>query len=172
MQAVSEESFKARAGSKLSLKARAISLLSRREHSRAELRRKLAPHSDDADSLEALLDDLERGNWLSQERFAESLLHRRAARHGWRRILQELRQHELPDETLADAAEKLQATEYERAKEVWRKRFGTPPADAKEYARQLRYMGTRGFTADSVRRVLAEVDSNLPNDLPSADELD
>lgn len=169
---MAEEPFKARAGNKLSLKARAISLLSRREHSRAELRRKLAPHCEDPGELDTLLDELERGNWLSQERFAESLVHRRAPKHGWRRIMQELRQHELPDEALADAAEKLQATEYERAREVWQKRFGTPPADAKEYARQLRYMGTRGFTADSVRRVLAEVGSEMSDDLPSPDEFD
>ena len=154
------------------MKARAISLLSRREHSRVELRRKLAAHSDDEAALEALLDELERANLLSETRFAESLVHRRAPRHGWRRIMQELRQHDLPSETLAEAAETLQATEFERAKEVWQKRFGTAPADAKEYARQIRYMATRGFTADSVRRVLAEVDSMMPDDLSSPDELD
>ena len=169
---MAEEPFKARAGSKLSLKARAISLLSRREHSRAELRRKLAAHSENPSELETLLDELERGNFLSQERFAESLVYRRAPRHGWRRILQELRQHDLPDEALAEAAEKLQATEFERAKAVWQKRFGTAPADAKDYARQLRYMGARGFTADSVRKVLSEVDSMMPDDLPFTDELD
>ena len=51
----------------LSLKARAVGLLSRREHSRAELQRKLAPHAEDPASLETLLNELEQGGWLSQQ---------------------------------------------------------------------------------------------------------
>ena len=167
-----QDSPKARAGGGLSLKARAIALLSRREHSRMELRRKLAPHCEEPETLDALLDELQGGNLLSDTRFAESLMHRRAPRHGWRRVIQELRQHELPADTLTEAAEALQATEFDRAREVWQKRFGAPPADAKEYARQLRYMATRGFTADSVRRVLAEHESEMPGDLPAPDELE
>lgn len=159
-------------GGKLTLKARAIGLLSRREHSRSELRRKLAAHCEDPAELEPLLDDLQRGNWLSQERFAESLVHRRAPRHGVRRIVQELRQHQLPAETIAELEDKLRDTEIERARAVWSKRFSAAPPDAKEYARQMRYMATRGFTSDSLRRVLAEVDSQLPDDLPSFDESD
>src|SRR5690606_41510001 len=81
----------------LSLKARAIGLLSRREHSRTELARKLAPHCEDPAELESLLNELEAGNWLSQQRFAESLVHRRAPKLGTRRVLQELRQHGLPE---------------------------------------------------------------------------
>lgn len=168
---VNPESPKVRAAGKSSLKARAISLLSRREHSRTELRRKLLPHCEDPAQLETLLDDLERGNWLSHERFAESLIHRRAPRHGWRRVMQELRQHDLPEETLTEAAEALQSTEMERAREVWHKRFGTPPEEPKEYARQLRYMAARGFTADTVRRVLAEVGSKMADDLHQPGEL-
>jgi len=156
---------RAGAGGKPSLKARAIGLLSRREHSRSELRRKLAAHTEDPAELDALLDELQQANWLSQERFAESLVHRRAHRHGMRRIMHELRQHELPESTLAEVSEKLRATEFERAWGVWQKRFGAAPADAKEYARQLRYMAARGFGADSVRRILAQVGSDTPDDM-------
>lgn len=159
-------------GGKLTLKARAIGLLSRREHSRSELRRKLAAHCEDPAELDALLDELQQGNWLSQERFAESLVHRRAPRHGLRRIMQELRQHQLPEDTIADMEEKLRDTELERARAVWSKRFSEPPSDAKEYARQMRYMAARGFTADSLRRVLAEADTRLPDNLPSFDQTD
>lgn len=153
----------AQAGGKLSLKARAVGLLSRREHSRTELRRKLSPHCEEPAELEALLDELERNDWLSQERFAESLVHRRAARYGMRRVMQELQQHELPEDTLEEMAGKLRSNELDRAREVWKKRFGVAPSDAKEYARQLRYMAARGFTADSVRRILSEADSQLPD---------
>jgi len=160
----------ARAGGPPSLKARAIGLLSRREHSRSELARKLAPHCDDPAELEAVLDDLERENWLSQQRFAESLVHRRAPRHGMRRIMHELRQHGLPDDTLGEMAESLRATEQQRAHQVWLKRFGTPPADAAEYARQYRYMAARGFSADCLRSVLAGRGADLADDPPPLDD--
>lgn len=146
----------ARAGASLSLKARAINLLSRREHSRSELRAKLAPHAENEAELDALMVELEKDNWLSQERFAESLVHRRAARHGTRRILQELRRHDLPEEAIAGLADSLRASELDRAREVWLKRFGNLPSDPKEYARQYRYMAARGFASDSLRRILAE----------------
>lgn len=148
----------------VSLKARAVGLLSRREHSRSELRRKLAPHCEDPSELEALLDDLERGNWLSEERFAESLAHRHAPRHGVRRILQELRRHDLPEETVAGIAEALRGTELERARTVWNRRFGKPPADAREFGRQYRYMLARGFTAEALRRILAEHGESRSNE--------
>ena len=75
----------------LSLKARALGYLSRREHSRAELRRKLAQHAESAEEVDALLDWLERENWLSNARFAESVVHRRAGRYGTARLMQELK---------------------------------------------------------------------------------
>lgn len=159
----------ARAGAKPSLKARAVALLSRREHSRNELRRKLAPHCEDPAELEPLLDQLERGNWLSQERFAESLVHRHAPRHGLRRIMQELRRHELPGDKVAELADGLRATELERARAVWEKRFGLAPTDAREYARQFRYMAARGFSADSLRRILAGQGAELPDGLPDSE---
>ncbi|NYT36935.1 recombination regulator RecX [Allopusillimonas soli] len=141
----------------LSLKARAIGYLSRREHSRQELRRKLAPHTDDADALEQLLDSLQRENWLSDARFAQSLVHRRAGRQGVRRVVQALRQHGLDDATVSQIGEVLQATEFERAQAVWQKKFGQPPTNTKEYARQYRFLGSRGFSAEVARRLLGEI---------------
>lgn len=160
------------AGNGPSLKARAIGLLSRREHSRSELRRKLAPHCEDEISLEALLDELERGNWLSGERFAESLVNRRAAGHGTRRILQELRRHDLPEETVSEVADRLRSSEQERARAVWLKRFGRPPSDPREHAKQYRYMVARGFAPECLRRILAEHGSSLDDDLPPIESFD
>ena len=163
-----------------SLKARAIALLSRREHSRVELRRKLSRHCENPAELDQVLVELERGGWLSEQRFAESVVHRRAPRHGVRRILNELRQHDLPENTLNEVAERLRATELERAREVWLRKFDTPPADAKEYARQFRYMAARGFSPDCLRRILSEQSAASrnearqlfdPDELPPADEV-
>ena len=140
-----------------SLKARAIAYLSRREHSRRELVQKLAEHAPDAETLEYLLDDLEREDWLSHERFAHSLVNRRASRQGTMRIVQELRQHAVPDHVIASVEEELQASESDRARNVWEKKFGVRANDARSYARQYRFMMSRGFSSDCVRHVLGDM---------------
>lgn len=140
-----------------SLKARAIGYLSRREHSRVELQRKLLPYAEEPALLEVLLNDLERENWLSNQRFAQSLVNRRAERHGAQRIVQELRQHGLSDDAVSHIGEHLRQTEFVRAQAVWNKKFDQLPADAKEYARQFRFLGSRGFAPEAIRRILGDI---------------
>lgn len=149
------------AGSGLSLKMRAVGLLSRREHSRAELSRKLAPYvdADNPDELKQVLDALERENWQSDARFAQSLIHRRAPRKGTALVIQELRQHGLPDDQITQIREQLRGTEFERARTVWQHKFNRAPADRADYARQFRFLASRGFSSDCLRRILGEQDS-------------
>lgn len=139
-----------------SLKARAIAYLSRREHSRLELRRKLAAHCDDPERIEAVLDELERQHWQSDHRYAESYAQRQAPRQGAALILQSLRRQGVGEDELRALGAGLAGTESERAREVWRRKFGQPPADAREYARQYRFLAGRGFSAECVRRVLGD----------------
>src|SRR5690606_27629100 len=139
-----------------SLKARAVALLSRREHSRQELFRKLSPHAENPEELEQLLDTLARENWQSDERFAQSLVNRTAARQGSSRILNTLRQHGLDAESLSGLEDNLRETELDRAKEVWQKKFGRIPLDAKEHARQLRFLASRGFSPELLRTILRD----------------
>src|SRR6059058_151122 len=138
----------------LSLKARALKYLSTREHSRLELGRKLARYAEEGDDVEALLDFLEKNNWLSQERFAESLVHRRAGRYGNARVLAELQQHGVEGDNLAELKSELKDTETARAKEVWRRKFGTPPQDAEQRSKQMRFLMARGFSSSAVRAAL------------------
>ncbi|MCO5397324.1 recombination regulator RecX [Ralstonia soli] len=145
----------------LSLKARALGYLSRREHSRVELRRKLAPHAESAEEVDALLDWLERENWLSNTRFAESVVHRRAGRYGTARLMQELKTHQLGEETLGEVKAQLQSSEASRAKALWEKRFGRPPTDLAERAKQVRYMMARGFSRSVVSRIISGADELL-----------
>lgn len=140
-----------------SLKARAIGYLSRREHSRTELQRKLLPYAEGPESLEALLNDLERENWLSNQRFAQSLVNRRAERQGTQRIVQALRQHGLPDDAVSRIGEQLRQTELARAQAVWQKKFAQLPVDSKAYARQFRFLGSRGFDPETIRRILGDI---------------
>lgn len=175
----------AEAAPQRSLKARALQWLAQREHSRGELRRKLLPHAralaalgegqkgidnnnDGAEpgaalaQVEALLDWLEANRYLSEQRFVESRINARASRYGNRRIQQELAQHGV---TLAgEAAQALAASEHERAREVWTKKFGRPAADAAARARQARFLTARGFSAEIVRRVLREASQGPDED--------
>ena len=141
----------------LSLKGRALRYLAAREHSRAELATKLSRHvgpEDDPDAGARVLDELAAKGFIDEARVAESVLHRRAGRLGGARVLQELRAKGLPDDVVADAAAQLRSTELARAQAVWRRKFGQPPADAAERARQLRFLAARGFSGDVARRAL------------------
>ena len=141
---------------KLSLKGRALKLLAQREHSRQELQRKLAAHVEEGDDLPAILDELEKRGFISEQRVVASVIHSKASRFGTARLVQELRSKGLDDEAVREAGEQLRDTELQRATDLWRKRFGVPPADLKEKARQLRFMASRGFSSAVVSRVLRE----------------
>ena len=169
-----------------SLKARALQCLAQREHSRAELRRKLLSHlrtreaagADEADDaraagpeqVDAVLDWLEAHQYLSPERFIESRVHARASRFGNLRIRQELAQHQL---TLSpQAAQALKVSELERARSVWARKFAAAPASAAERAKQTRFLIGRGFSADVIRQLLrvAAQSAGRRDEVPEADE--
>lgn len=137
-----------------SLKARALRFLSIREHSRLELGRKLSKYAEQGDDVGALLDFLEKNNWLSQERFSESLIHRRGARYGNSRIVAELQSHGVDGEALRELKSGLANTEVERACEVWRRKFGEVAADAEGRSKQMRFLMQRGFSQKAVRAAM------------------
>ena len=146
----------------LSLKGRALRFLSMREHSRLELGRKLARYAEDGDDVGALLDFLEKNNWLSQERFFESLIHRREARFGNSRIVAELQSHGVNGEALQELKAGLNDTEIARACEVWQRKFGTVATDLAERSKQVRFMVQRGFSQKAVRTAMkGEVDDDF-----------
>jgi len=138
----------------LSLKGRALRLLSQREHSRAELTKKLTPHVQDGEDLGAVLDDLQAKDFINETRVLESVVHRRASRLGSARIRQELQAKGLPVDAIQEAVAKLQDSELDRARGVWARKFAQPPQTPQENAKQTRFLLTRGFSGDVVRRVL------------------
>ena len=138
----------------LSLKGRALRLLAQREHSRAELERKLQVHEQQEGELRDALDALQTKGFINDERVADSVVHRRSSKLGANRVKVELQAKGLDDAVVRDAVEALRATEHQRAVEVWRKKFGRPASDATERARQMRFLAARGFAAEVVRRVV------------------
>ena len=137
-----------------SLRERAVKLLAGREHSRLELRRKLAPHAESPEQLEALLDELTRKSQQSDERFAELRSRVLSRKYGSRRIAHDLRAKGVSDEVIQASVGEARGTELARAKEAWRKRFGAKPANALEKAKQMRFLQGRGFSFDTIRAVI------------------
>ena len=138
-----------------SLRERALRLLARREHSRVELARKLAPHAESAEAVELLLDDLSARRLLSDERYVEMRMNARGARFGNARLAHEFRTQGVAGE-LVDAALSSGPDELARARDVWRRKFGDKPEaqDAAGRARQVRFLMGRGFSGETIRRVL------------------
>ncbi len=136
-----------------SLRERALQLLARREHARTELARKLKPHAESVEQLAALLDDLVARKLLSDERYAEARFNARGARFGNARLAHELRTQGVADELVGEV---LAAGEDElsRAQQVWQRKFGKAPENAVERARQIRFLMSRGFSGENIRRVL------------------
>ncbi|NBU43931.1 MAG: recombination regulator RecX [Betaproteobacteria bacterium] len=139
--------------SRISLKGRALRLLSQREHSRVELERKLAAHEEEPGSLARALDELQAKGFISEERVVESVVHRRASKLGAARVQQELAAKGLSAESMSLALEQLRVTEFERARDVWSRKFGESATDPKERAKQMRFLLSRGFAAEVVRKV-------------------
>ncbi|CAM3652955.1 recombination regulator RecX [Polynucleobacter arcticus] len=158
-----------------SLKARALRLLSMREYSRKGLASKLeesearklkfssTEEGDEAAvpaiplalQIEAVLDDFEARGWLSDQRFAEALVRRRSERFGTRKIQDELSQAGVDSAKTADLLKALKATEYQRANELWLRKFGVLATEQKERARQYRFLASKGFSSDVVSKVVA-----------------
>ena len=154
-----------------SLKARALRLLSLREYSRKGLGAKLAESearwsklggeqqaeqtSESKQSqIEAVLDDFEARGWLSDERFAESLVRRRSERYGMRKIADELERAGVDSKQSARLLGALKETEFQRAYDLWARKYGVLAQDQKERARQYRFLASKGFGSEVVAKVI------------------
>ena len=153
-----------------SLKARALRLLSQREYSRKGLTAKLAESEarwsklggeqveqtteSRASQIEAVLDDFEARGWLSNERFAEALVRRRSERYGMRKIADELERAGVDSKQSAKLLGVLKETEFQRAFDLWTRKYGVQPQDQKEKARQYRFLASKGFSSEVVAKVI------------------
>ena len=146
--------------SQLSLKGRALRALAGREHSRVELERKLSPHEAAPGELAHILDDLTAKGFISEERVAQSVIHRRASKLGTARVVQEMRAKGLDNDTVAQATEQLKATEFARAQEAWQRKFGEPATTPAERAKHMRFLASRGFAPEVIRKAVQGSDED------------
>jgi regulatory protein len=133
------------------LKARALRYLVRREHSRAELARKLAPHAESVEALEALLDHLVSRKQLSDERFAEERARSLSRKYGPAKIRQDLKVRGIAEEVIEQLAA---GDEAERARAILARKYREPAASREERAKRARFLQGRGFSYDAIKKAL------------------
>jgi len=134
------------------LKTRALRYLVRREHSRAELERKLAPHAESPEALNAVVDLLLSKKHLSDERFAEERARSLSRKYGAARIRQDLKARGVTGEIAGRVSE---AGDLERAKAILARKYRDAAATREEQARRARFLQSRGFSYDVIRRALS-----------------
>jgi len=123
----------------------------RREHSRAELARKLAPYADSAESLAAVLEELASRKQLSDERYAEARAHWLSRKYGAAKIRQDLKAHGVADAVV----DRVSAEgELERARSILAKKYRQPPTTREDKARRARFLQGRGFSMDVIQRLV------------------
>lgn len=139
------------------LRVAALRLLTRRDHSRAELKAKLAALAESEEQLEAVLDVLQAERLLSDKRYAAQRVVARAGRYGDARLKQELRQQGVSDDDISTALPEG-GDEAMRCRAVLTRKFQQPAQTREELARQMRFLQYRGFSSDVIRRVMRGVD--------------
>ncbi|MBX3617502.1 recombination regulator RecX [Nitrosomonas sp.] len=140
------------------IEVRALRYLAQREHSRRELEQKLSRHQNlcAREELLTVLDKLQQQGYLSDERMAEQVARHRRSRFGSQRIVHELKSKGVDDHLIGNILPGLKETELETALHIWRKKFDQPPATREERAKHIRFMMNRGFSMETIQRVLTQ----------------
>ena len=142
----------------VSLRQRGLDYLAKREYSVAELAQKLntvaRQYELDADEIPEILADFKKRNWVSDTRFTEQILHARKSKFGSARIAHELREKGVSDELISEAVQDVKENELANAKAVWRKKYDAPPSSREEWAKQARFLQSRGFGFEIIKKVI------------------
>ncbi|MET0084554.1 MAG: regulatory protein RecX [Sedimenticola sp.] len=138
------------------LEQAAVRLLASREHTRAELKRKLGSRADDPALLEQVLNGLETQRLQSDSRFVEQYIDSRKRKgYGPLRIRQELQQKGVGGELIEQWLDERDSEWMDLLGEAARRKYGSSPAfDYKEKARRARFLEYRGFPTELIREFL------------------
>ncbi|HKQ27682.1 MAG TPA: regulatory protein RecX, partial [Burkholderiales bacterium] len=113
--------------------------------------RKLEPHAESSQALQALLDQLASGKQLSDERYAEGRARALSRKYGTARVRHDLRSKGVSDEIIQSISSE---GELERAKAILARKYREPAATAEERARRARFLQSRGFPMELIARLL------------------
>ena len=159
---------------KLSIRTKMLSMLAKREYSRIEMEQKISVwlnkrktqiaeksiDNEDVDVLPKILDEFEAKGWISDERYAESLLNQKAHRLGVGRLKHELKVKGVCASLMQNALAELAQTELSRAYQIWQRKFMELPNSPAAYQKQMRFLVYRGFSVDTVKKILVEFDAD------------
>jgi regulatory protein len=143
-----------RAGKPVSLKAQAVRLLARREYARDDLEQRLIAKGAPRDEVAAVLDELSSQGLLSNERFAHALVAQKSGSYSRRSIRGELKRRGVSGEVIDGAIGDTPIDEDAAMLALWQRRFGTPPVNDREKARQIRFLQSRGFELSAIFKML------------------
>jgi regulatory protein len=130
-------------------------MLARREYARADLAERLTSRGADATEVTRVLDELEQLGYLSDARFAQMLVTQKAGRYGKRAIAHALTQRRVASPAAQTALDTLKnVDEVADAGALWERRFGNPPKDERERARQIRFLIARGYSLSIALKVV------------------
>lgn len=138
-----------------------MDMLARREHGHRELAAKLVAKGFESQLVGSVVDQLESENLVSDARFVEALYHQRTQRgYGPARIAAELRDKGVADDLITQWVDFADRQWISRLQDLRRRKYGdAPPVDARERARQMRFLQSRGFTLEQIRRVMNNNDN-------------
>jgi regulatory protein len=145
----------------LTLRVRALRHLARREHSRDELARKLAPYAQSQELLEDVLRELEGRKLLSNERFAEVRAHWLARKYGAAKIRQDLKEKGVSEDIARGVIS--DADDLEKARAILKRKYRDHGMTREERARRARFLQSRGFSYETIRRALSS-STNFPEE--------
>ena len=143
--------MKERPDNVLELRARALRLLARREHSRAELAEKIAPHAESSDAVGSIVETLLQKKQLSEERYAEERARQLSRKYGAAKIRQDLKSKGVPEEIIDRIPVE---DESAKAKAILERKYREPAVTREERARRMRFLQSRGFSIDVIRKIV------------------
>ncbi len=147
-------------------------MLSNREHSALELTKKLKEHAQTPDELAQVLEWLESKGFINEQRVLESVLYRRSAKLGFARVAREMQEKGLAPQAIQKAVNDLKATEADRARVVWEKKFKEKAVTALEKSKQMRFLLSRGFASSVVQQVVNSSKGSCAQAYTDRDEFD
>lgn len=106
------------------------------------------------DVIKVILDDFQQRGWLSDARFTEQMVHARKSKFGSARVANELKEKGVADDLIAAAVVAIKETEFKNALAICQKKYAAPPTSREDWARQARFLQSRGFTFELIKKVL------------------
>jgi regulatory protein len=140
----------------VSLRAQAIRLLARREYARSELEHRLIAKGAPRNEVGFVLDELIAQGYLSDARYARAMATQKAGGYSRRSIAEALKAKGIARTDIERALVEAEADDAKALRAVWQRRFGKPPTDEREKARQVRFLQARGFALSAIFKLLRE----------------